>query len=95
MNPRFLKSEVKRPTIEVMKSKVSSKGQVTVPAVVRNRLGLHPGTIVQFEIRENAAIMRKGSSGQHPVDRLFGTVKLRRSVDALLDEMRGPRPKRV
>lgn len=75
-----------------MKSRISSKGQVTVPADVRNRLGLEPGTVVMFEIRENGVLMRKGSPGGHPVDRVFGVLKLRKPTDALLDEMRGPRP---
>lgn len=76
-----------------MKSRISSKGQITVPAEVRNRVGLVPGTVVRFEIRDGGVMMRKGGPGRHPVDRVFGTLKLRRSVDALLDEMRGPRPK--
>lgn len=80
--------------ISSMKSRISSKGQVTVPANVRNRLGLQPGTVVVFEVRGNAALMRKGSSGEHPVDRVFGVLKLRKPTDALLDEMRGPRPGR-
>jgi AbrB family looped-hinge helix DNA binding protein len=77
-----------------MRSTVSSKGQVTVPLEVRKRLGLRPGTTVLFEVRENHAVLRKGHPGQHPADRLYGVLKLRRSVDALLDEVRGPRPKR-
>jgi hypothetical protein len=28
----------------------------------------------------------------HPVDRLFGLLKLGKPVDEILDEMRGPRP---
>jgi AbrB family looped-hinge helix DNA binding protein len=77
----------------ISKSTVSSKGQITVPVEVRNRLGLRPGMVVRFEIRENGVLMRKGSPGRHPVDRVFGTLRLRRPVDVLLDEMRGPRPK--
>lgn len=77
-----------------MKSTISSKGQVTVRAKIRNRLGMQPGTVVQFEIHRNGVLMRKGGPGRHPVDRVFGTLRLRRSVDVLLDEMRGPRPKR-
>ena len=76
-----------------MKSTISSKGQVTVPAEVRERLGLLPGTVVRFEVRDDGVLLRKGSAGEHPVDRVFGTLKLPRPVDALLDEMRGPRPR--
>ncbi len=77
-----------------MKSRISSRGQVTVPAEVRERLGLHPGTVVLFEVRDDGVLLRKGSPGEHPVDRMFGTLKLPRPVDALLDEMRGPRPRK-
>jgi AbrB family looped-hinge helix DNA binding protein len=77
-----------------MKSRVSSKGQVTIPAEVRSRLGLRPGTVVVFEIREKGALIRKGSSDRHPVDRIYGTLKLGKATDVLLDEMRGPRPRR-
>jgi antitoxin PrlF len=75
-----------------MKSRISSKGQITVPATIRERLGLTPGTAVRFELREGGALMRKGSEGAHPVDQVFGRLKLRKPVDALLDELRGPRP---
>ena len=77
-----------------MMSRLSSKGQVTIPAEIRARLGLRPGTAVVFELRENGALLRKGASGRHPADQVFGTLKLRRPVDELLDEMRGPRPGR-
>ena len=75
-----------------MKSTISSKGQITVPAMVREKLGLAPGTAVQFELTEGGVLMRKGSGGTHPVDQVFGRLKLRKPVDALIDEMRGPRP---
>ncbi len=77
-----------------MKSTISSKGQITVPAEVRERLGLRAGTVVEFEVREGGAFLRKGHSGEHPVDRLYGRLKLEKPVDELIDETRGPRPKR-
>jgi AbrB family looped-hinge helix DNA binding protein len=75
-----------------MKSTISAKGQITVPVQVRDKLGLLPGTAVQFELREGGVLLRKGSGAAHPVDRVFGRLTLRRPVDTLLDEMRGPRP---
>jgi AbrB family looped-hinge helix DNA binding protein len=76
-----------------MKSTISSKGQVTVPARIREKLGITPGSVVEFELREGGAFIRKGVAGTHPVDEVYGTLKLDRSVDELIDEMRGPRPK--
>jgi AbrB family looped-hinge helix DNA binding protein len=75
-----------------VKSTISAKGQITVPAVVREKLGLAPGTAVRFELTEGGVLLRKGSGGSHPVDQVFGRLKLEKSVDALIDEMRGPRP---
>jgi len=76
-----------------MKSIISSKGQITIPAKVREKLGFVPGTVVRFQLREGSALLRKGTPGLHPVDQLFGRLKLPKPVDALLDEMRGPRPR--
>lgn len=75
-----------------MKSTVSSKGQITVPAPIRDRLGLRPGTRVIFELRNGGVFMRKGGQKVHPVDKLYGMLRLTRPTDELLDQMRGPRP---
>ncbi len=76
-----------------MKSTISSKGQITVPAALRDRLGLRPGTPVIFESHPRGALIRKGTKGEHPVDLIFGTLHLEDSVDATLDALRGSRPK--
>jgi antitoxin PrlF len=75
-----------------MKSTMSSKGQLTVPMELREKLGLTAGTVVQFELRDGAVLLRKGSHEGHPVDRLFGSLSLGKPVDEILDQMRGPRP---
>ncbi len=74
-----------------MRSTISTKGQVTVPVEVRDRLGLLPGTPVEFELREGGVLLRKGVSKSHPVDQVFGIIDLDASVDQLLEESRGPR----
>jgi AbrB family looped-hinge helix DNA binding protein len=78
-----------------VKSTISSKGQITVPAEIRRKLGLTAGSVVAFEVREGTAILRKGHKGDHPVDAVYGSLKLNRSTDEILDEMRGPRPARA
>jgi AbrB family looped-hinge helix DNA binding protein len=77
-----------------MKSVISSKGQITVPVGIRSKLGLKPGTVVTFEMTDNGALLRKGGAGVHPVDDLYGMLKSKRRTDDLLDELRGPRPRR-
>ena len=75
-----------------MKSTISSKGQLTIPIELREKLGLEAGTVIQFELRDGAIFMRKGTQADHPVDHLFGHLHLGKPVDELLDQMRGPRP---
>lgn len=38
---------------------VSAKGQVTIPAEIRERLGIHPGDDVTFETTEQGYVLRK------------------------------------
>ena len=40
-----------------MHSKLSSKGQVTIPKEVRESLGLEPGDFVTYEISEGDAVI--------------------------------------
>jgi AbrB family looped-hinge helix DNA binding protein len=75
-----------------MKSRISSKGQVTVPVEVRNQLGLMTGTEIEFLVRDGEAILRKGRRDDDPIGRVYGRLTLAAPVDELLDAMRGPRP---
>jgi AbrB family looped-hinge helix DNA binding protein len=76
-----------------MRSRISSKGQLTVPVTVRDQLGLTTGTEIEFVIRDGEAVLRKGGAGRDPVDRVYGRLKLGARVDDVIDAMRGPRPK--
>lgn len=46
-----------------MASRVTSKGQVTIPKPVRERLGIKPGSVVDFELSEDGRVVlaRRGS----------------------------------
>jgi AbrB family looped-hinge helix DNA binding protein len=78
-----------------MRRTISSRGQITVPAEIRERLGLVPGTLVEFELKEEGVLLRKAISGDHPVDKVWATLRLDCSVDETLDAMRGPRRRRT
>ena len=42
--------------------RLTSKGQVTIPQDLRERLGLHPGTEVEFDIVDDGVRIRKAGS---------------------------------
>ena len=65
-----------------------------MPVEVRSALGLLPGTRVLFELQPGGVLVRKGSGGSHPVDQVFGRVRLKASVDTLLELARGTRGRR-
>ena len=59
--------------------RITSKGQVTIPQDIREKLGLLPNTEVEFEIDGNAVRLRKARAGQ----------ARRGRGSALIDHMRG------
>lgn len=76
-----------------MTSTISAKGQITVPKAVRDKLGLRPGVVVEFELTPSGAMLRKGQrGGVRAVDRVMGILKREASTDSLIDDMRGPGP---
>ena len=79
-----------------MTSTISSKGQITVPKAVRDKLGLRPGARVEFELTADGALLRKGHrGGVRAVDRVLGVLKRKASTDSLLDDMRGTVPQKL
>jgi AbrB family looped-hinge helix DNA binding protein len=39
--------------------RITSKGQVTIPQVVREKAGLHPGSEVEFTIEDGKVVLRR------------------------------------
>jgi AbrB family looped-hinge helix DNA binding protein len=80
-----------------MKSRISAKGQITVPKGVRDRYALGPGTEVEFELREDGALLRKKRGERHPIWDAVGSLKetwrwpkgIPHTVDAYIDHVRG------
>lgn len=72
-----------------MRSTLSSKGQITVPAAVRRALGLQAGTAVEFELRPGGALLRK-CAATATVDQAYGVLRGLPPVDQLIEELRGP-----
>jgi len=73
-----------------MKTTVSEKGQITIPKPLRDRLGIEPGTILDFETESGRLIGRKRSASD--VFRKWrGSCRLPKGmpVDRYLQEVRG------
>ena len=73
-----------------MVSRLTTKGQVTIPKPLRESLGLEPGHELEFEEREGALVVRRRTPVD-PLNQLVGLVSEQIDIDAYLDETRGPR----
>lgn len=70
---------------------VTSKGQITVPKKVRDALGLHPGSQVDFEIRGEEVVLRKRVPGE-VFQRWRGFLRGQvggKGTDEIMKELRG------
>jgi AbrB family looped-hinge helix DNA binding protein len=66
-------------------SKVTAQGQVSVPAKVRQRLGVGPGSVLEWDEDGDRVVVRKaGRYSSEDIHRaLFARTPHRRSVEAL------------
>ena len=68
--------------------RITSKGQVTIPIEIRERLGLLPHTEVRFEVEGNAVrILREeksGRRGQRLMERMRGRATSRMSTEEIM-----------
>ena len=78
--------------------RITSKGQVTIPVEIREKLGLLPNTEVDFEVVGQMVRMRKvrrakgpGRRGKSIVQRLRGRGSVRLTTDQILALTRGDR----
>ncbi len=69
-------------------SRVSVKGQVTLPKPLRDALGIRTGERVEFELVEDAIRVTKRPDRDRLAE-LYGSLRLPATVDELIDEMRG------
>ena len=73
-----------------VKSKVTSKGQVTIPKDVRERLGLRPGDEIEF-VEDYAGFRMQKRLLASPFKKYRGYLKglAGRNPDDLVERMRG------
>jgi AbrB family looped-hinge helix DNA binding protein len=71
-----------------MKTRMSERGQVTIPKFLRDRLGLRPGQVLVVREEGGEVIMTK-QLPLDPLERVTGIVNLGGATDEVLTELRG------
>jgi len=69
-----------------METHVTTKGQVTIPKPIRERLGIVPGDAVAFELAPDGRIVLVKAGGARPVSR-FETLRGRAGPGLSTDEI--------
>ena len=75
--------------------RITSKGQVTIPVEIRERLGLLPDSEVEFAVEGNAVRIRKARSrqrhgrGRSIVEHLKGKATARLTTEQIMALTRG------
>jgi AbrB family looped-hinge helix DNA binding protein len=58
-----------------MAGRVTTKGQITIPVEIRDRLGIQPGSVVEFEVHDDAVLIRKRRDGTGRGTALLGRLR--------------------
>lgn len=70
-------------------TKITAKGQITLPIEVRESLGLHPGDKVEIAESPHGYIIKKHALPS-PFTKYVGCVKSRqKQTDKVIEELRG------
>ena len=74
--------------------RVTSKGQVTIPRNVRQKLGIFPQSEVEFVVEGNTVILRtvtagEASRGKRLVETIRGRATVRMTTDEIMALTRG------
>ena len=73
-----------------LRAVVSEKGQVTIPKALRDRLGIRPGQVLEFE-EECGKLVGVKTEPTDELDELYGILKVPYTTDEMIEMMRGPR----
>jgi AbrB family looped-hinge helix DNA binding protein len=70
-----------------MKAIVAERGQVTIPKALRDKLGIRPGTALEFSARNGVLIAAKAQTD--PVSAVFGCLGRKLDSDRFVRDLRG------
>ena len=77
-----------------MKVIVAERGRVTIPKLVRQKFGIKPGTVLDFQIEGTTLVATKADQSD-PIDRLYGCLKQKTNTDILIRGLRGKKEERL
>lgn len=73
--------------------KITSKGQVTIPIEIREKMGFFPNSEVEFVLQGNVVLLKKAAGnkgrGEKIVERMRGRASIRMSTDDIMALTRG------
>ena len=71
--------------VSLAKSKLTAQGQISIPAEVRRRLGVGPGSVLEWEQEGERIVVRRAGThtSQELHDALFDVDPRRRSLEEL------------
>ena len=74
-----------------MGSRVTRKGQVTIPKRVRDYLGIEPGSMVEFEVTPEGRIVlvKQGAPKSSRFEKFRGSATTKLTTDELMAMLRG------
>ncbi|MEX2237664.1 MAG: AbrB/MazE/SpoVT family DNA-binding domain-containing protein [Dehalococcoidia bacterium] len=72
-----------------MKARIDKSGQITIPQTLRDALGWHGRTLVEFSQEEGRLVITKAPD-EYPLEKWFGYLDSDQTVDEMIEEMRGP-----
>ena len=70
-----------------MKATVAERGQVTIPKPLRDKLGIRPGTVLDFSAHNGTLVAQKLEID--PVSRVYGCLALPGDTDRHIRAVRG------
>lgn len=72
-----------------MRTKVSEKGQITVPKALRDRLGIRPGDELDLT-DDGGRLLAVKAVDSDPVASVYGILGTGLDTDRIVEELRGP-----